>query len=199
MKKKKKVDKKWRSGKGTLWIIALVFASSGAVRLAGGAGQAIAKEMAFSTAEHSEMSEPALCYSDAKMGGMLDSILAREEQLKNKERLLEEKETSIKFAENVLRDNMDELVSAEQKLAATIAHAETASEDDLDRLTSVYENMKPKDASILFEEMSPEFAAGFLGRMRTDAAAQVMTGLTPTKAYSISAILAGRNANTPTE
>ena len=57
--------------------------------------------------------------------------------------------------------------------------------------------MKPKDAAALFEEMSPEFAAGFLGLMRADAAALIMTGLEPTTAYSISVILAGRNANVP--
>ena len=31
--------------------------------------------------------------------------------------------------------------------------------------------MKPKQAAALFEEMDPNFAAGFLGRMRPDAAA----------------------------
>ena len=45
--------------------------------------------------------------------------------------------------------------------------------------------------------MEPDFAAGFLGRMRPDAAAAVMAGLTPETAYSISVILAGRNATAP--
>ncbi len=45
--------------------------------------------------------------------------------------------------------------------------------------------------------MAPEFAAGFLGRMRPDAAAAVLAGLKPDKAYSISVMIAGRNATAP--
>ena len=91
------------------------------------------------------------------------------------------------------------LEMAEESLVSTMARASTASENDLTRLTAVYENMKPKEASALFEEMDPEFAAGFLGRMRPDAAASIMTGLNSGKAYAISVILAGRNANAPSE
>ena len=61
----------------------------------------------------------------------------------------------------------------------------------------IHENMKPKDAAALFEEMAPEFAAGFLGRMRPDAAGAVMAGLDPKTAYTISVLLAGRNADVP--
>ena len=89
------------------------------------------------------------------------------------------------------------LEQIESDLRKTLALADGAAENDLARLTSVYENMKPKDAAALFETMEPDFAAGFLGRMRPDAAASVMTGLSPGAAYSISVILAGRNANAP--
>ncbi|NHX27768.1 hypothetical protein HA397_27890, partial [Escherichia coli] len=84
--------------------------------------------------------------------------------------------------------------AAEDSLRATLTLAETAAESDLARLTAVYENMKPKDAAGLFEQMSPDFAAGFMGMMRPDAAAQIMAALDPATAYSISVVLAGRNA-----
>jgi flagellar motility protein MotE (MotC chaperone) len=47
--------------------------------------------------------------------------------------------------------------------------------------------------------MDPGFAAGFLGRMRPDAAAAVLAGMDPAAAYAISAIIAGRNARAPTD
>ena len=74
-----------------------------------------------------------------------------------------------------------------------------AVENDLAALTSVYENMKPKEAAPLFEAMDPVFAAGFLARMRPEVAAGIMAKLSPDAAYSISVILAGRNANVPRE
>ena len=51
--------------------------------------------------------------------------------------------------------------------------------------------------SVAHEEMEPSFAAGFLARMRSDVAAGIMAGLKPETAYTISVILAGRNAKAP--
>jgi flagellar motility protein MotE (MotC chaperone) len=58
--------------------------------------------------------------------------------------------------------------------------------------------MKPKDAAAIFESMDVTFAAGFLARMNRDAAARLMAGLSAEKAYSISVVMAGRNARAPT-
>ncbi len=59
--------------------------------------------------------------------------------------------------------------------------------------------MKPKDAAVLFEAMDAGFAAGFLSRMRAEAASALFSNLSPEKAYALSAIMAGRNANAATE
>ena len=92
---------------------------------------------------------------------------------------------------------MAKLAAAEEKLNETLARADGASEADLTRLTDVYQSMKPKDAAALFATMAPEFAAGFLGRMRPEASAAILSGMSPENAYTISVILAGRNANVP--
>ena len=104
---------------------------------------------------------------------------------------------ALALAEEQIEARLAALVAAEEDLAATISVADSAAEEDIARLTAVYENMKPKDAAALFEEMAPEFAAGFLGRMRPDAAGAVMAGLDPKTAYTISVLLAGRNADVP--
>jgi flagellar motility protein MotE (MotC chaperone) len=94
---------------------------------------------------------------------------------------------------------LEALEDAEARLSGTISRVETGAEDDISRLTAVYENMKPKEAAELFSQMAPDFAAGFLARMRPDAAAAIMAGLTPRAAYAISVVLAGRNAGAPRE
>jgi flagellar motility protein MotE (MotC chaperone) len=102
-------------------------------------------------------------------------------------------------AEEELTKRLIELEAAEVSLTAALSLSETANDNDIARLTAVYENMKSADAARLFEEMAPDFAAGFLVRMRPDVAAAIMAGLDPPTAYSISAIIAGRNANAPTQ
>ena len=123
----------------------------------------------------------------------------REARVSVREAELEERLEALAFAETQITDQLQALTDAEERLRATIALADAAAETDLTQLTSVYENMKPKDAAALFEEMEANFAAGFLGLMRPDAAAAIMAGLTPEKAYEISVLFAGRNANVPTE
>ncbi|MEF3048938.1 hypothetical protein V3C85_17155 [Tabrizicola sp. L79] len=101
------------------------------------------------------------------------------------------------LAEQSLETRLAELAAAEASLKATLALADGAAENDLTRLTAVYEAMKPAEAAALFETMAPEFASGFLGRMRPESAAAILSGMQPESAYSLSVLIAGRNALAP--
>ncbi|WP_239479522.1 MotE family protein [Actibacterium sp. 188UL27-1] len=130
---------------------------------------------------------------------LLARLLEREKQVTRREEALRSREVTLNRIQKEVTANLRALEEAETRLEETMAVAGTAAESDLDRLTRVYENMKPKDAVALFQEMTPTFAAGFLGRMKPDAAAAVMSGLRPETAYSVSLILSGRNLNAPTD
>lgn len=202
----KRAQKKRAEGpRSSLWFVALLLAGSAVVR-ATDHSDALVAFAQDSTAMMSESTEPD---TDPAMAGQtedpidLAEILAdltkREEKIEMREAMIAERMAALSLAETEVARNLAALEQAEERLRATLALSATAAEDDLTRLTSVYENMKPKEAADLFEEMSPEFAAGFLARMRPDAAAAVMAGLEPATAYSVSVIMAGRNANAPTE
>jgi len=203
---KKSVKKKQqrKAGRGALILIAGFFLASGLLRLGSGTGSAIAREIGSLSSENAiskgtETATPLACESGEDIGELLASLKVREARIATQEASLADRRQALAVAEVGVKKNLAALVEAEQKLKATMALADTAAEDDLSRLTAVYENMKAKDAAKLFEEMDPQFSAGFLGRMRPDAAAAIFAGLTPAKAYSISVILAGRNAEVPTE
>lgn len=192
-------------GRGTLWLIAFLFLASGLLRLGGEAGLATARELAALTQgeDHGAIPPPgdlaALCGTEADIAEVLARLRDREARLAEREAALEDRLQVLAVAERQIQANLTALVQAETELEATMALADSAAEDDLARLTAVYENMKPREAAPLFEAMDPQFAAGFLGRMRPDAAAAIMAGLAPQTAYSFSVILAGRNASVPTE
>lgn len=198
----KKVDKrKPKSGRGALLILAVVFIMSAGARLMSGTGEAIARELSqIGTADEMHAGNVnGSCEPDTATATLLASLLDRESQISEEEKSLAQKMKAFELARIEFTENMAALQEAEKRLAATMSIASSAAQDDLDKLTAVYESMKPKDAAALFEQMSPDFAAGFLGRMRSDAAASVLTGLKPETAYTISVILAGRNANAPRE
>jgi len=197
---KSKQKKKRKGGRSTLILIAGFFLASGLLRLGSGTGSAIAREVeALRHTANEEVQVPQSCESGEDIGALLVAIKEREKRVAEQEKLLANRMQALGVAEVSMKRNLVALIEAESNLKATMAMADTAAEDDLSRLTSVYESMKPKNAVPLFEEMDPQFSAGFLGRMRPDAAALIFAGLTPAKAYSISVILAGRNAEVPTE
>lgn len=197
---KGKQKKKRKGSRGALILITGFFLASGLLRLGSGTGSAIAREVeALTNNEKEETNVPQACESSDGIGDLLLAIKQREARVLEQEESLANRLQALGVAEVSMKKNLAALIEAESNLKATMALADTAAEDDLSSLTTVYENMKAKDAVPLFEEMDPQFSAGFLGRMRPDAAASILAGLTPAKAYSISVILAGRNAQVPTE
>lgn len=193
-----------RAGRGTVLLIATLLVCSAGVRLGGGAGQALAEAGKALAPEAAPVTEgaahsvpPVKGERRAELAALLEALQAREEKVTEREAAQELRARDLEVAEAEVRKRLDQLQEMEDRLRATLALADSAAEDDLARLTAVYENMKPKEAAALFATMEPAFAAGFLGRMRPDAAAGLMAGLPPDVAYSISVILAGRNANAP--
>lgn len=187
-----------RNGRGVLVVIATMLALSGLLRLGTGWGSAHASDAAAPRA-HAAEDHAGDCETPDDIARVLALLKDREARLAARESALEDRLQALAVAETQIARNMAALEEAETRLSATMAHASTAAEEDLARLTSVYENMKPKEAAPVFAAMDPKFAAGFLGRMRPDAAAAIMAGLEPETAYAISVLLAGRNALAPTE
>lgn len=187
-----------RPGRSGLVAITAMLALSGVLRLGSEAGSAFA--LASDPVEHDPaVTEDAACTTADDIALVLAALDDREARVAARESELQDREQALAVAETQIQRNMVALEAAESRLAATMARASTAAEEDLERLTSVYENMKPKDAAPVFAAMDPKFAAGFLGRMRPDVAAAILAGLAPESAYAISALLAGRNADAPTE
>lgn len=178
-----------------LRLIVSMLLVSGLIRL-GTVGAAIARspeEVVVSTnSDH-------MCGPEKDLEGLFDLAEQRMLQLDEKEALLNRKQSDLNAAEALVRKNLEQIEMAEARLKEVIETVDGASEDDIGRLTNVYETMKPKVAADLFSQMAPDFAAGFLGRMSPKAAGEIMSGLTPENAYAISVVLAGRNANVPTE
>lgn len=181
-------------GRGTLAILAILLAASGALRL----GDSVGAAMALQANSPEQGSEAPLQCPDPPAAAAA-ALRARDATLATREVALNERLAALSLAEEAITSRLTELKTAEAKLRATLSIADGAAENDLARLTAVYEAMKPAEAAILFETMAPEFAAGFLGRMQPEAAAAVLTGMKPETAYAISVLIAGRNALAPKE
>ena len=193
---KRKPSRRPRATRGGLTLIAALLAGSALVRLGAGPGEAIAREVADFDSGDSGLST-AGCRTPEDVTLALAALEEREGRLAEEEAEIAARMALVEEAEAALQTTLAELEAAEADLNATLSVAATAAEDDLAKLTAVYETMKPAEAAALFSQMDADFAAGFLGRMRPEAAAAVMAGLDPQTAYAISIVLAGRNADVP--
>lgn len=181
--------------RGTIAIIASLLLSSALLRVSLSATEVMADSKVAEMPILGTNPEPIP--GSLPSSRLLHAMLEREKRVVTKEKQLEEREKVLDVAQFEIERRLEVLEQAEVRLTATLANANTAAENDVNQLIQVYENMKPKDTAALFETMEPAFAAGFLGRMRPEAAAGIMAGLSPKVAYTISVILAGRNANAP--
>lgn len=181
-----------RGGMGAvLFLVATLLFAAGVSRLSLGVASAVAAE------DTPALPSPPAPSETRDAGALFEALRAREVQLAQRERALEDRAEALRGAEAQLRAQLDELKAAESRLAATLSQTENAAENDLVRLTTVFEHMKPPQAAALFSTMETEFAAGFIARLDPQFAGEVMAELEPTLAYGISAVLAGRNALTP--
>lgn len=190
-----KQPRRKKRGLGVLQVITCLLVASAVLRLATEVGPAMANEGTDVSFEEANVPAADTGATDS----LLSALQARERRLTEREAQLTARMEALRVAEEEIDQKLEQLVAAEARLSATIALADTAAESDLAQLTTVYENMKPREAADLFAQMPPRFAAGFLGLMRPDAAASIMTELDPEIAYSFSVVLAGRNADVPTE
>lgn len=188
-----------KRAKGSLFLIATLLIGSATLRVGIGASEALAREEPLMETPVAAMTEPQTCDQPEDMRELMAVFKERESRIVRQEAEIKSRLKALHLADEEVSQKLAALENAEGRLRSLIAMAETAAEDDVTQLTQVYETMKPKSVAALFEEMDPQFAAGFIARMKPESAAGILAGMNPEAAYTISVILAGRNANTPTE
>lgn len=198
MAQTRKKSRRIRQRISLLGLLAL-FVLSGLLRL-GAIGFAQASVSSEEAPENHEASSGNLhgeCTPVAPLELALSRVEGRAEALDLRETRLDARAEALAEVEARVAAQLAALEATETRLESLLALSDTAAEDDLSRLTQVYETMDPADAAALFAQMDPGFAAGFLARMQADAAAGVLAELDPAVAYSISVLIATRNALAP--
>ena len=142
---------------------------------------------------------PETLQREPEADALLLAIRDRETQLDDKAAQLADRAQALSVAEQKLKEQLAAFETAQRNLEGTLAQADKAAERDIDRMTTVYENMKPGDAARIFERMDVSFAAGLLARMRPEITASVLAGMEPDAAYAVTLVIASRNSAVPTQ
>ena len=107
---------------------------------------------------------------------------------------VEVREKALATLEAKLSEQMELIDAANDKMEAQLGEMKSVANEDITHLVKMYQTMKPKQAAAIFESMDAAFAAGFLREMNGERAGLIMANMDSRKSYSISAIMASKNA-----
>ena len=157
--------------------------------------QAQAKDVTPASAgTHTSPTAPANGEMQCLTGDLLETITADMTRLNLRKTEMSEREVALEAIEAKLKVQMTTIEEANASLQAKIDNLKSIANDDLLHLVGMYQTMKPKQAADIFNSMDPAFAAGFLREMNSDKAGLIMANMDPQNSYTISVIIAGRNA-----
>lgn len=132
-------------------------------------------------------------YTDEEVD-VLQQLAKRREELELRARQLDEREALIQAAERRMDQKMAELKALQATVEDLLAKRSDEEEAKLKSLVKMYENMKPKDAAQVFEEMDMDVLLDVVDRMSERKAAPIIALVTPTRAKEITFELAQRRA-----
>jgi flagellar motility protein MotE (MotC chaperone) len=130
-------------------------------------------------------------YTDEEVD-VLQQLAKRRAELDQRARQLDEREALVKAAEQRMDQKMAELKALQATVQDLLKQRNTADEQELQSLVKVYENMKPKAAAAIFEEMDMDVLLDVISRMNERKVSPILALVNPTRAKEITYELAQR-------
>lgn len=147
-----------------------------------------------SDAEPAPAQEPAQEQVENKLSDseieLLQQLAGRRETLEMRTRAAQKQQALLKAAEVRIDQKVRELKSMQATIERLIGTYNDQQEAKIRSLVKIYENMKPKDAARIFEELDMDTLLLVAERMKERKLAPIMAQLNPTKAKDITEELA---------
>ncbi len=128
-------------------------------------------------------------FSEAEID-TLRLLAARREKLDAREQSLETREGLLVVAEERIDEKVTELNLLEERIKSLIIQYDEQEEARLRSLVKIYENMKPKDAARIFDELDLDILLNVISFMKERRVAPVLAAMDPAKAEAITSEIA---------
>lgn len=135
-------------------------------------------------------------YSDEEVK-VLQSLSKRREQLDTRAQDLDQREKLLQAAEKKVDEKVAELNKLKSEIENLLDKQTKMQDERIKQLVKIYENMKPKDAANIFNEMDFPVLLGIIDKMSERKVAPVLAAMNPDRARQISAQLAEQRALPP--
>jgi flagellar motility protein MotE (MotC chaperone) len=123
---------------------------------------------------------------------VLQKLSERRATLDRRAQEMSQQEVVLKAAEQRVDEKLAKLKTMETELGGLADQKAKEGDERLKGLVKIYETMKPREASRIFEEMDTPTVLDVLGQMKEAKAAAVLASMDPAKAKTVTAALIER-------
>lgn len=132
-------------------------------------------------------------FSDEELT-VLQSLSKRRQQIDQRERDLDQREKLLQVAEKKVEQKVAELSALKKQLEDLLGKQQQAESDNIKQLVKIYENMKPKDAANIFNDLQGDVLLKIVSSMSERKSAAVLAAMDPLRARDLSARIAAMKA-----
>ncbi len=132
-------------------------------------------------------------FSDAELE-ILQSLSQRREEIEARARELDEKEKLLQVTESRIDEKIAEMNGLRAEIENLLGKQQEVEEERFKKLVKIYENMKPKDAAKIFNELQFNVLMSIVDRMSERKTAPILAAMDPIRARYLSAKLAEQKA-----
>jgi flagellar motility protein MotE (MotC chaperone) len=123
---------------------------------------------------------------------VLQKLSDRRAELDKRQRQLETRARLLQATERRIDAKLTQLKTMQETITKLLRKHDQQKEEQMKSVVKIYENMKPKEAARIFEELDMKILLDVIERMREARAAPIMANMTPLKAKAVTAALAQR-------
>ena len=143
----------------------------------------------FETSGPTDLTKGQVCFD----GDMAEALSQDRWLFEERESTLRDQQLALQAWDNRLKTRANELEALESVLNDRWQQMQAVSDTDIKHLAQMYGSMKPDQASLIFDKMDANFAAGFLRQLPSDQAGLILANMETEKAYVVSVRLASMN------
>ncbi len=130
---------------------------------------------------------------------LLEGLRARRGELDQREREMQQREMVLAATERRLAQRIEEMATLQRRLEQVRSQASEREEAGWRQLVKTYENMRPRDAATIFDELEMAVLVQVADRMREAKIAPVLGAMKPERARQLTTELARWRARPPEE
>jgi flagellar motility protein MotE (MotC chaperone) len=123
---------------------------------------------------------------------VLQKLSDRRAMLDTRERDIERREALLKAAESQIERKISEMKTLQNTIEGLLRQHNEQEDNKMRSLVKIYENMKPKEAAKIFEQLDMPIMLEVVERMKEQRVAPILAEMDPGKARNLTAELAQR-------